>query len=732
MSGSIPQIAQPQVKPSEPVASPRVLFPLSNGPRRSLRIGADVGGTFTDVVVLDGQGNLSTQKVPSTPPHFEEAVTRAIGAWLGSTGTSGARVREVAHGTTVATNAVLERRGAKTALVTTKGFRDVLELRRIRVPVLYDWFFRKPRELVERYLRFEVEERILADGAVQVALRESELWNLKKRLEQEAVQSVAVCFLHAYAYPEHEMMAGRFLRRHLPHLTVSLSSEILPERNEYERTATSVVNAYVRPVMRGYLSALRRKLRRMEIEAPLLIMQSAGGLTPEEDAALRPVFALESGPAAGVLAAATTASRMRLSNVITFDMGGTTAKASMIEEGTLGYHSEYEVGASLSTGSRLMGGGGELIRAPSLDIAEVGAGGGSIAYLDRAGGLHVGPRSAGAVPGPACYGRGGREPTVTDANVVLGYVRPGPLANGEVHVDPGAARRAIRDRIAGPLGIGLLEAAEGIHRIANTRIMKALREVSTERGRDPREFVLMAFGGAGPIHAAGLAEELAVQRVMVPALPGLFSALGLLYSDVERHGVRSCLLSIETLRPRDIEKLRETLERDMLAWFRRGRYPAERVQLTCSVDMRFRGQTSEIKVPLPAGPLTPRDVDTLRQTFEDEHQRLYGHRSAAGHTVEVLAVRLVGKAVQDRTEGVHQPLELQGATAPSRTAYFGRRWGAIDTPVVTRTSLREVAQGPLLIDEYDSTVVVPPGTRVWLDDLQNVVMEGAASTHELG
>ena len=732
MSGSIPQIAQPQVKPSEPVASPRELFPSSDGPRGSLRIGADVGGTFTDVVVLDGQGNLSTQKVPSTPPHFEEAVTRAIGAWLGSAGTSGARVREVAHGTTVATNAVLERRGAKTALITTKGFRDVLELRRIRVPVLYDWFFRKPRELVERCLRFEVEERILADGTVQVALRESGLRNLKQRLEQEAVQSVAVCFLHAYAYPEHEMMAGRFLRRHLPHLTVSLSSEILPERNEYERTATSVVNAYLRPLMGGYLRALRRNLRRMKIEAPLLIMQSAGGLTPEEDAASRPVFVLESGPAAGVLAAATTASKMGLSNVVTFDMGGTTAKASMIEEGRLGYHSEYEVGASLSTGSRLMGGGGELIRAPSLDIAEVGAGGGSIAYLDRAGGLHVGPRSAGAVPGPACYGRGGREPTVTDANVVLGYVRPGPLANGEVHVDPGAARRAIRDRIAGPLGIGLLEAAEGIHRIANTRIMKALREVSTERGRDPREFVLMAFGGAGPIHAAGLAEELAVQRVIVPALPGLFSALGLLYSDVERHGVRSCLLSIETLRPRDIEKLRETLERDMLAWFRRGRYSAERVQLTCSVDMRFRGQTSEIKVPLPAGPLTPRDVDTLRQTFEDEHQRLYGHRSAPGHTVEVLAVRLVGKAVRDRTEGVLQPLERQGETAPSRTAYFGPRWGAIDTPVVTRTSLREVTQGPLLIDEYDSTVVVPPGTRVRLDDLQNVVMEGAGPTHELG
>lgn len=698
-----------------------------NDPRGSLRIGADVGGTFTDVVVLDGRGNLYTYKVPSTPPHFEAAVIQSIGAWLGSTAISGARVREVAHGTTVATNAVLELRGARTALVTTRGFRDVLELRRIRVPVLYDWFFQKPGELVERYLRFEVDERILADGDVQVALRESELWDLKKKLEQEAVQSVAVCFLHAYAYPEHEMMAGRFLRKHLPHLTVSLSSEILPERKEYERTATTVVNAYVRPVMQGYLSALRRNLRRMEIEAPLLIMQSAGGLTPEEDAALRPVFVLESGPAAGVLAAATTAGKAGLPNLITFDMGGTTAKASMIEEGRLGYHSEYEVGASLSTGSRLMGGSGELIRAPSLDIAEVGAGGGSIAYLDRAGGIHVGPRSAGAVPGPACYRRGGKEPTVTDANVVLGYVRPGPLANGEVHVDPEAARRAIRDRIAGPLGIGLLEAAEGIHRIANTRIMKALREVSTERGRDPREFVLMAFGGSGPIHAAGLAEELSVQRFMVPVLPGLFSALGLLYSDVERHGVRSCLLAIETLRPREIEQLRETLEKDMLSWFRQGHFSAERVQLDWSVDMRFRGQTSEIKVPLPGGTLTPRDVDSLRQTFEDEHERLYGHRSSAGHTVEVLAVRLVGKAVRDRTEGFLQPPELQGDTAPSRTAYFGSRWGAIDAPVVTRASLQEVTQGPLLIDEYDSTVVVPPATRVWLDDLRNVVMEGVGS-----
>ena len=699
----------------------------SNVSRKAIRIGADVGGTFTDVVVVDGQGNLSSQKVLSTPPHFEGAVIAAIRDWLGASGIAGRHVKEVAHGTTVATNAVLERRGAKTALITTKGFRDVLELRRIRVPVLYDWFFEKPKELVERYLRFEVDERILANGEVQVHLQESELWALKEKLEKEAVESVAICFLHAYAYPEHEMLVGRFLRKHLPHLTVSLSSKILPERKEYERTATTVVNAYVCPVMRGYLNALRRYLREMEIQAPLLVMQSAGGLTPEDDAATRPVFVLESGPAAGVLAAAAAAGKMGLRNVITFDMGGTTAKASMIEEGRLGYHPEYEVGASLSTGSRLMGGSGELIRAPSLDIAEVGAGGGSIAYLDRAGGFHVGPRSAGAVPGPACYRQGGSEPTVTDANVVLGYIRPGPLANGEVQVDPEAARRAIQDKIAGPLGINVFEAAEGIHRIANTRIMKALREVSTERGRDPREFILMAFGGSGPVHAAGLAAELSVQRVLVPPLPGLFSALGLLFSNVEHHGVRSCLLTTEALFPGEIEGLRETLRNEMLAWFKQEGYSADRVRLGYSVDMRSRGQTSEIRIPLPAKPLTAQAVSALREAFEDEHERLYGHRSDAENTVEVLAVRLVGKAMRDQTEGFLQPLDLKGETTPSRVAYFGSRWGAIDTPVVARASLHGGTTGPLLIDEYDSTVVVPPATRVWLDDRQNIVMEGFGS-----
>ena len=374
------------------------------------RVGADVGGTFTDVILMDHEGGLITQKVPSTPPDFERAVLSAVGDLLKASGVPGESVRDVSHGTTVATNAVLERRGARTALITTRGFRDVLELRRIRAPQMYDLFFDKPEPLVDRYLRFEVTERIAADGEVLVPLDRSELEMLKSALLRERVQSIAVCTLHSYAFPCHEHAIGDFLRDALPDVPVSLSCEVLPERREYERTATTVLNAYVRPVMQHYLRAMRVGLRKEGIRAPLLIMQSAGGLTPEADAAGRPVYILESGPAAGVFAARSTGARLGIDDLITFDMGGTTAKASIIEGGEIAYSPEYEVGASVSAGNRLVGGGGELIRAPSIDIAEVGSGGGSVAYLDRAGGLRVGPRSAGAVPGPACYGRGGTSP----------------------------------------------------------------------------------------------------------------------------------------------------------------------------------------------------------------------------------------------------------------------------------------------------------------------------------
>ena len=691
--------------------------------QNTMRIGADVGGTFTDVVLIDASGNIWTHKVPSTPPNFEQAVLNAIEHLLHTTDAAGASVSEVAHGTTVATNAVLEKRGAKTALITTKGFRDVLELRRIRAPQMYDLFFEKPEALVERYLRFELTERISATGEILTPLSESELWRLKEELEKEAVESVAVCTLHAYAFPQHENAVGDFLRAQLPNVPVSLSSEVLPERKEYERTATTVVNAYVRPVMQRYLNAMRSGLQAMGIEGPLLMMQSAGGLTPEADAAQLPVFVLESGPAAGVLAAGFTAQRLGTDNLITLDMGGTTAKASMIEDSTVAYSPEYEVGASISAGNRLVGGGGELIRAPSIDIAEVGSGGGSIAYLDGAGGLRVGPRSAGAVPGPACYQRGGTEPTVTDANVVLGYIRPGELADGEVSIDIEAAQKAIHDHIATPLGMDLLQAAEGIHRIANARTMRALRAVSTERGRDPREFVLMAFGGSGPIHAAGLAKELLIREVIVPPLPGLFSTLGLLFSGVEHHDVRSCLLSGETLNAGTLEGIKAEMQRNMLAQFDTEGYPADQVTLSCSVDVRFKGQASEIRIPVADEQFTETTVKTLYTTFETEHERLYGHRSDPDNPVEVVAVRLIGQAGIRGQQGILNPAERLGERPSSREAYFGESWGTIDTPVISRQDLGEKGTtGPLLIDEYDSTIVVPPDYRGHLDSEGNILM----------
>ena len=687
------------------------------------RIGADVGGTFTDVVLEKPDGGISFTKILSTPGTYDRAVVEAIQELVAKD--AEVEITNVIHGTTVATNAVLERRGARTALVTTAGFRDVLEMRRMRMPHLYDLFWNKPPSLVDRHLRFELRERVMADGTVLVELHEKQARQLVSRLREVGAEAIAVCFLHAHRYPAHEERFGEILREEWPEAIFSLSSQVLREEQEYERSATTVVNAYVRPLMSAYIGNLRERLASITPTATLTIMKSSGGVMPAEEAANRPVYALESGPAAGVVGALGIAAAIRQENVIAFDMGGTTAKASLIEGGRVARSQEYEVGASLSVGSRLLRGSGELIRVPTIDIAEVGAGGGSIAWLDSAGGFQVGPQSAGAKPGPACYGLGGNQPTVTDANVVLGYMPTGPLASGSLSISAELAKGAV-SRLANSLGMSTLEAARGIHRVANATMIRALRAVSSEKGHDPRDFTLLAYGGSGPIHAAGLADELGIRTAIVPPLAGLFSAMGLLFARVEYNDVRYCRLDA---RSRDFGRI-VALEDDMRQALAAKLSGAAEMDWHRSADLRYHGQSWSIEVDF-SGNIEDASMHALVEGFENQHERLYGIAPEAGSPIEIRALRLrvQGPANPGLADISPQINPRAREAAHVRLADFGEYHGLSRAPVLSRESLgRETVSGPVLIDEYDTTVVVPPGWRVSRHESGSLVLERSPAT----
>ena len=666
------------------------------------RLGADVGGTFTDVVFVDGENRgASVKKVLSSPPGYDSAVIDAIDVLAAPE--SRGRIADVGHGTTVATNAVLERRGSKTALLTTAGFRDVLELRRLRAPQLYDLLWEKPPSLVERRLRYEVTERVMADGTVLAGVDADEVRGIAARLFDEGVESVAVALLHSYLYPAHEEEVGAILAREAPQLNVSLSSAIVREQGEYERSATCVVNAYVRPLMEQYIRRLDRGLADLGIKAPLRLMQSSGGVMSAADAMSKPVLALESGPAAGVIGALGIAKQLGLDNVMTLDMGGTTAKASLIEDGAVSRSRDYEVGGALSSSSRLIKGGGELLRIPNIAVAEIGAGGGSIAWQDVAGGFHVGPRSAGADPGPACYGVGGSEPTVTDANVVLGYIPEGPLADGRIEISHDRAAGAV-GKIAARLGTSVIEAARGIHELANARMMRALRAVSSEIGRDPAEFTLVAYGGSGPVHAIGLAEELRMRRVVIPARAGVFSAVGLLFARPEFHEVHTCHLDVRKVDPPAVAGVLDEL-RGRLELTLSGESAHEWVP---SVDLRYRGQSWEIEVPLSDREVSRAALGEAIRRFEDEHERLYGVREPDGAPVDMRAIRLVAVGDERAPDQLRGDVGGDGASArrESRVVHVA------DGETTVRSLMRaevpaRLLDGPLVIDEYDTTLVVP-------------------------
>src|SRR5919108_1868017 len=526
------------------------------------RVGVDIGGTFTDIVFLAQDGTIHTKKVSSSVDNYARAIIDGLSQVFQDVGLNGADVEEVLHATTVASNAILELKGARTGLITTKGFRDILEIRNLRMPRLYDLTWNKPPPLVERYLRVVVDERVNVHGGIDRALDPADAQAAIDKLLAEGVEAIAVCLLNSFANPVHELMIKEIIKRRAPDLPCCISFEVLPEIKEYERTSTTVINTYVMPIVARYLATLREELDRKGIAASLLLMQSNGGLTTAEAAMKTPMHIIESGPAAGVIGAQSLARALTLPNVITFDMGGTTAKASIVEGGEVARSLEYQVGGGIMMGSRLLTGAGYLLKVPAVDLAEVGAGGGSIVWIDPGGALQVGPHSAGASPGPLCYDLGGTEPTITDANVILGYINPAYLVGGALPLKADKTREVFEKTIAKPLGLALAHAAYGAHQIAASNMIRAIKAVSTERGRDPRDYALFAFGGNGPLFAAGMAEALRMTRIVVPPSPGLFSAFSLLYADVEHHYSRTFRCLLGSVDPQELNAAWDRLARE--------------------------------------------------------------------------------------------------------------------------------------------------------------------------
>jgi len=683
------------------------------------RAGVDVGGTFTDIVLLGSDGSLHTQKVSSSVENYARAIVDGLGDVLRESRIGQAAIEEIRHGTTVASNAILEHKGARTGLITTQGFRDVLEIRTLRMPRLYDIGWTKPAPLVERYLRQTVEERVNSKGTIEKPLDRRDAERAVDALLAEKVEAIAVCLLHSFTNPAHELLLKEIIQKKASGLPYSISCEVLPEIKEYERTSSTVINAYVMPIVARYLKALRKGLDEAGVRARVLLMQSNGGLTTDAAAAELPMHIIESGPAGGVVGAQALARAKHLPKIITFDMGGTTAKAAIVEDGEVTRAQEYSVGAGIMIGSRLLTGAGYVLKVPAIDLAEVGAGGGSHVWIDAAGSLQVGPESAGASPGPVCYDKGGATPTVTDANVLLGYINPSHLVGGALKLNAAKAKEVFEQRIAKSLGMPLERAAHGAHLIAASNMIRAIKAVSTERGRDPREFALFAFGGNGPVFACGMAAALGMKRIVVPPSPGLFSSFGLLYADVEHHYSRSLRRLLRNANLQEITVAWDALARQALDQLEAEGFTKDKGRIRRSASLHYHGQTYELTVALPDGPI---DLAWLEDAFGREHERTYGHRAGADEPVELVSIQLVGQGVR---EGAAVPERVRASRPeptppPPRPAYFGS-W--IETPVLRRSDLSKPKAGPLIVEEYDATCVVPPGARAELDAGGNIIIE---------
>ena len=682
-------------------------------------LAVDIGGTFTDVVAIDPtNGQYQAAKVPTTPSRLIDGVRQGTQMALHLAGAEASDVERFVHGTTIGTNAVLERRGATTAILATDGFEDSLEIGRLRRTRMYDLFMdaETPVFLAPRRRRRGVPERVAADGSVVLALDERGVVETVRELkEEEHASAFAVCLLFSFRNPSHERRIRELVRELDPTLSVSLSSEVDPMFREYERTVVTAFDAYIRPVIQGYLTELTRELDEIGIHAPVQIMQSRGGITSARLVAERPVSVLLSGPAAGVIGARHAGSLSGLSDLITIDMGGTSADICLVQsnkplvtaEGTIDSHP---------------------LRIPMVDVSTIGAGGGSIAWVDPAGNFRVGPRSAAADPGPACYQRGGMDATVTDASLVLGYLNPDFFAGGSLRLDVDAAHRAV-EAFGMKLGLSTIEAASGIHRLINSQMADAIRLVSIRRGYDTRDFALVLLGGAGPVHGGRLASELAISTMVVPAVPGVLSALGLMVAAIEHDQVLTVAVRLDSVWPESLEATFLDLEAQVAARMKADKAPPNETATARSADARYVGQAYTLEIPME-GPVSTRALAAYRDAFDAAHRRIYGHAGPEA-AIELVNVRVV-------QSWAFPSFDLQAASLPSgqtgpraRQAHFAELGGYVTVPVHRRDELEVGSQitGPAIVEQFDSTLVLYPGNHAEVQGTGNVIVTATSAAN---
>jgi len=682
--------------------------------RSDLRLAADIGGTFTDIAVFDeSTGKLSFGKVLTTPQRLVDGINGGVER----AGTDYAAIALFLHGSTIAINTILERTGAKTALVTTQGFRDVYEIGRINRPDAYNLFFQKHTPLIERALRFEVNERMLAEGKALTPLKDQEIATLGRKLQKLGVDAVAILFLNSYVNPRHEQRAKTLIEAAHPEMFVSASHELSQEYREFERCSTVAANAYIGPRVRQYLGEIDEHLHEEGFKGSFLVVQSTGGLYEASQAKTQCIRMLESGPAAGVIGTQALCHTLGLDGAIAFDMGGTTAKAGVIHKGE-----------ALTPGTALVGSydRGLPVQIAMMDIFEVGTGGGSIARVEN-GALRVGPQSAGAAPGPACYALGGAEPTVTDANLLLGRLGADRFLGGEMRLDVAAAERAVRDKVATPLGMDTVKAADGILRIAVTAMSYAVKGVTTERGLDVGDFVLVAYGGAGPLHALHIARELGIRKVIVPSAPGVFSAFGMLFSDLRYDYVRTWFTRLDEADFGAMERVYRALEDDGRAAVASAAVKPEKIEVKRAADMRYVGQEHAVTVDLPLDVFASQDRAAIKRHFDEMHELRYG-TSAPQERAEIVSLRTTVTGVMRKPP---QETIARGAEAPPAAAHTGKRpvyfeeaGGFVETPTFARAQLLagNWIAGPALIEEHASTTVLLPGALAEVDAYGNLVI----------